>query len=164
MLQGSGVSVFDHMVQVKDGDFVSKIRILQQDSFSLPNTFCDGGSTTSEGSCAAVRDACAVLVERMKPIKEMLAKNEPNGEVSWESLCYMVRFNLFIVNATFLVISADRYTARNRLEFHIFPSHFVLLSYRQARNSFIDLQSHALWAPPIHEYLLFGAGVSEVKF
>lgn len=27
----------------------------------------------------------------------------------------------------------------------------------------IDLQSHELWAPPPKEYLLYGAGVSEVS-
>ena len=72
-------------------DIVSRIQVLQQDSFSLPNTFIDGRSTTSEGSCATVQDAYVVLVERLLPIKEMLAKNQLDGEVSWETLCFIVR-------------------------------------------------------------------------
>jgi xanthine dehydrogenase molybdopterin-binding subunit B len=71
----------------KDVDIVSKIRVLQQDSLSLPNTFCDGGSTTSEGSCAAASQACEVLVQRLLPIKAKLG----GDEVSWENLCDTAR-------------------------------------------------------------------------
>ncbi|KAG0560330.1 hypothetical protein KC19_10G172500 [Ceratodon purpureus] len=74
----------------KDVDMVSKIRVLQQDSFSLPNTFADGGSTTSESSCAAASQACEVLVQRLQPVKEKLAKDK-GGEVTWADLCMTVR-------------------------------------------------------------------------
>ena len=79
-----------HMLQGKDVDMVSKIRVLQQDSFSLPNTFADGGSTTSESSCAAASQACEVLVQRLQPVKEKLAKDK-GGEVTWADLCMTVR-------------------------------------------------------------------------
>ena len=74
---------------------VSKLRVLQQDSYSLPNTFGDGGSTTSEGSCAAASQACEVLVQRLQPLKEKLA-NDQGGEVSWESLCKTVHSQFHI--------------------------------------------------------------------
>jgi hypothetical protein len=77
-------------LQRKDVDMVSKIRVIQQDSFSLPNMFGDGGSTTSEGSCTAASQACEVLIQRLQPVKEKLAK-EQGGEVSWESLYATVR-------------------------------------------------------------------------
>lgn len=69
---------------------IPNIRVLQSDSLSLPNSFCDGGSTTSEGSCAAAQQACEVLVQRLQPVVEQLAKDKTDGEVSWEYLCTMV--------------------------------------------------------------------------
>lgn len=71
-------------------DMLDKIRILQSDTYSLPNTRVDGGSTTSEGACQAVLKACAVLVERLLPIKEKLSKAQPDGKVPWPTLCLMV--------------------------------------------------------------------------
>ena len=66
------------------------IRVIQADSLSLPNSFCDGGSTTSEGTCAAAQKACTVLVQRLQPVKEQLAKNQADGMVAWELLCLTV--------------------------------------------------------------------------
>lgn len=71
-------------------DMLDKIRILQSDTFSLPNTRVDGGSTTSEGACQAALKACAVLVERLLPIKESLTKAQPDGKVPWPTLCLKV--------------------------------------------------------------------------
>lgn len=71
-------------------DLRKKIRILQIDTLHLPNSFCDGYSTTSEATCAAAQQACVVLVQRLLPVKEELAKAHPNGEVSWESICFTV--------------------------------------------------------------------------
>ncbi|XP_024376895.1 probable aldehyde oxidase 3 [Physcomitrium patens] len=75
----------------KDVDMIPNIRVLQSDSLSLPNSFCDGGSTTSEGSCAAAQQACEVLVQRLQPVVEQLAKDKTDGEVSWEYLCTMAK-------------------------------------------------------------------------
>lgn len=77
-------------LQNKDIDMLAKIRVLQGDSLSLPNSFCDGGSTTSEGTCAAAQKACAVLVQRLQPVKEQLAKNPSDGMTTWELLCLTV--------------------------------------------------------------------------
>ena len=71
-------------------DMLNKIRILQSDTFSLPNTRVDGGSTTSEGACQAALKACAVLVERLLPIKESLTKAQPDEKVPWPTLCLKV--------------------------------------------------------------------------
>ena len=71
-------------------DMLDKIRVLQSDTHSLPNTRVDGGSTTSEGACQAALQACAVLVERLLPIKESLTKAEPDGKVPWPTLCLKV--------------------------------------------------------------------------
>jgi hypothetical protein len=71
-------------------DMIDKIRVLQSDTHSLPNTRADGGSTTSEGACQASLKACAVLVERLLPIKESLTKAQADGKVPWPTLCLKV--------------------------------------------------------------------------
>lgn len=66
-------------------DIMSKLRIVQQDTISLAHGGFTAGSTTSEGSCEAVRNACNILVERLLPVKNLLEKTKPSG-VSWEDL------------------------------------------------------------------------------
>ncbi|KAJ3669997.1 hypothetical protein LUZ60_010321 [Juncus effusus] len=63
---------------------LEKIRVIQADSFSLIQGGITGGSTTSESSCEAVRLACSILVERLKPLKDKILAE--NGVVSWEAL------------------------------------------------------------------------------
>ena len=69
---------------------MSKIRVLQADSLNLIHGGITGGSSTSEGSCAAVQLACATLVERLLPVKTQLEKGQPDGILPWENLCTMV--------------------------------------------------------------------------
>ena len=89
--------VFPHWIeamwlQEQSLELVSKTRVLQNDTLSLPNTNVDGGSTTSEGTCAAVKECCAVLVQRLLPVKEKLVQAQPDGKVLWETLCLTVQF------------------------------------------------------------------------
>ena len=79
-------------MQEQSLELVSKIRILQSDTLSLPNTIVDGGSTTSEGTCAAAQKCCDVLVQRLLPVKEKLVQAQPDGKVPWETLCFTVQF------------------------------------------------------------------------
>jgi indole-3-acetaldehyde oxidase len=61
-----------------------KVRVIQADTLSMIQGGFTAGSTTSETSCEAVRQSCAVLVERLKPIKGSLeAKAKP---VEWSAL------------------------------------------------------------------------------
>lgn len=80
-------------LQEQSLELVSKIRVVQNDTLSLPNTQPDGGSTTSEGTCAAVQKCCAVLVQRLLPVKEKLVQAQPDGRVPWETLCLTVQFH-----------------------------------------------------------------------
>ncbi|KAL6893923.1 hypothetical protein ACP4OV_008021 [Aristida adscensionis] len=62
---------------------LDKVRVIQADTLSMIQGGFTGGSTTSETSCEAVRQSCAALVERLKPIKENL---EGAGTVEWNAL------------------------------------------------------------------------------
>jgi len=68
-------------------------RVIQADTLSMIQGGVTGGNTTSEASCAAVRQSCAALVERLKPIKERLeaAKGNP---LEWGDLIAQVRISL----------------------------------------------------------------------
>jgi len=70
---------------------VSKFRIVQMDTLSSANSGVTSSSTTSEGCCAAVQEACQVLVERLTPIYQMVQAAAPDGEVQWEALISKVR-------------------------------------------------------------------------
>lgn len=61
------------------------VRVIQADSLSLIQGGFTGGSTTSETSCEAVRQSCAALVERLKPIKENLEATS-GATASWNAL------------------------------------------------------------------------------
>uniref|UniRef100_A0ACD5UT81 Uncharacterized protein n=3 Tax=Avena sativa TaxID=4498 RepID=A0ACD5UT81_AVESA len=63
---------------------LEKVRVIQADSLSMIQGGWTAGSTTSETSCEAVRQSCAALVERLKPIKEDLEAK--SGMVAWSSL------------------------------------------------------------------------------
>ncbi|MCO5559168.1 hypothetical protein L7F22_012762 [Adiantum nelumboides] len=62
-----------------------KVRVVQADSISLPHGGLTGGSTSSEGSCEAVRQACQVLVERLLPLK-MKKEEESSTGLPWSDL------------------------------------------------------------------------------
>ncbi|TVU44661.1 hypothetical protein EJB05_04108, partial [Eragrostis curvula] len=63
---------------------LEKVRVIQADTLSMVQGGFTGGSTTSEGSCEAVRLSCAALVERLKPIKENLEAKADT--VEWSAL------------------------------------------------------------------------------
>ncbi|XP_078162547.1 indole-3-acetaldehyde oxidase-like isoform X1 [Carex rostrata] len=65
-------------------DLLEKVRVVQADSLTLIQGGITGGSTTSESSCEAVRIACNMLVERLKPLKDKT--KQERGVVSWEAL------------------------------------------------------------------------------
>ncbi|XP_057820291.2 indole-3-acetaldehyde oxidase isoform X2 [Cryptomeria japonica] len=71
-------------------DIMSKVRIVQTDSISLAHGGITSGSTTSEGSCEAVRHACNILVERLHPIETYLKKSSPNG-FCWKDLIFQLK-------------------------------------------------------------------------
>jgi indole-3-acetaldehyde oxidase len=68
---------------------LDKVRVIQADSLSMIQGGWTAGSTTSEASCEAVRQSCAALVERLKPIKEDVEAK--SGMVEWSSLIAQVR-------------------------------------------------------------------------
>nr|CAB3492938.1 unnamed protein product [Digitaria exilis] len=74
---------------------LDKVRVIQADTLSMIQGGMTAGSTTSETSCEAVRKSCAVLVKRLKPIKESLEANA--SPVKWSALiakAIMVSVNL----------------------------------------------------------------------
>ncbi|KAJ6693050.1 XANTHINE DEHYDROGENASE [Salix purpurea] len=76
-------------------NLLDKVRIIQADTLSLTQGGITAGSTTSESSCEAVRLCCAVLVERLAPLKETLQGQM--GSVRWDELickAYMESLNL----------------------------------------------------------------------
>ncbi|XP_010503045.1 PREDICTED: indole-3-acetaldehyde oxidase-like isoform X5 [Camelina sativa] len=62
-------------------DLLEKIRVVQSDTLSMVQGNFTGSSTTSEGSCAAVRLCCETLVKRLKPLME-----RSGGPISWNKL------------------------------------------------------------------------------
>ncbi|KAF3547551.1 hypothetical protein DY000_02007407 [Brassica cretica] len=62
-------------------ELLDKIRVVQSDTLSMVQGNFTGGSTTSEGSCAAVRLCCETLVKRLKPLME-----KSDGPISWNKL------------------------------------------------------------------------------
>ncbi|KAG0473795.1 hypothetical protein HPP92_015145 [Vanilla planifolia] len=58
----------------------------------------DHWGTTSESSCEAVRLACNVLIDRLKPLKEML--QEQTGSVSWNDLILQARLQSVNLSAS----------------------------------------------------------------
>jgi indole-3-acetaldehyde oxidase len=71
-------------------DLLEKVRVVQADSLTLIQGGFTGGSTTSESSCEAVRIACNMIVERLKPLKDKTKQEK--GVISWEALIGLVSF------------------------------------------------------------------------
>lgn len=69
-------------------DLVEKVRVVQADTLSITQGGFTSGSTTSEASCAAVRECCNVLVERLAPLMKKL--QEQMGSVKWADLVLQV--------------------------------------------------------------------------
>ncbi|PAN09582.1 hypothetical protein PAHAL_2G035000 [Panicum hallii] len=65
-------------------EFFDRIRIIQADTLSNVQGGWTTGSTTSESSCEAVRLACNILVDRLKPVKEQF--QEKQSSLSWDEL------------------------------------------------------------------------------
>lgn len=65
-------------------ELLERIRVIQADTLSNVQGGWTTGSTTSESSCEAVRLACNVLVNRLKPVKEQSQEKQDN--VSWDEL------------------------------------------------------------------------------
>ncbi|KAM0848556.1 hypothetical protein ACQ4PT_054305 [Festuca glaucescens] len=65
-------------------DLLERVRVIQADTLSVVQGGWTAGSTTSESSCEAVRRACGIMVDRLKPLKEKL--QEKQGRVSWDGL------------------------------------------------------------------------------
>lgn len=65
-------------------DLLERVRVIQADTLSVVQGGWTTGSTTSECSCEAVRLACGIMVDRLKPLKEKL--QEKQGRVSWDGL------------------------------------------------------------------------------
>jgi hypothetical protein len=72
------------------------------------------GSTTSETSCEAVRQSCAALVERLKPIKEDLEAK--SGMVAWSSLIAQVTTNLLKFHS---LSNVARISCVNLSDYHV---------------------------------------------
>jgi abscisic-aldehyde oxidase len=69
-------------------DPLERVRVIQADTLSAVQGGWTAGSTTSESSCEAVRRACSIMVDRLKPLKEKL--QEKQGRVSWDGLILQV--------------------------------------------------------------------------
>ncbi|XP_049545874.1 xanthine dehydrogenase-like isoform X1 [Anopheles darlingi] len=70
---------------------LEKISIKPSTSLTSPNAFVTGGSMTSEAVCYAVKKACEILLERVKPVRDA-HKGAP-----WETvtqLCYAENVDL----------------------------------------------------------------------
>jgi len=69
-------------------DLLERIRVIQADTLSVVQGGWTTGSTTSESSCEAVCQACNILVDRLKPVKEQF--EEKQGNMSWDELILKV--------------------------------------------------------------------------
>ena len=69
-------------------DLLERIRVIQADTLSVVQGGWTTGSTTSESRCEAVCQACNILVDRLKPVKEQF--EEKQGNMSWDELILKV--------------------------------------------------------------------------
>jgi indole-3-acetaldehyde oxidase len=93
---------------------LDKVRVIQADSLSMIQGGWTAGSTTSETSCEAVRQSCAALVERLKPIKEDLEAK--SGMVAWSSLIAQVTTNLLKFHS---LSNVARISCVNLSDYHV---------------------------------------------
>ncbi|KAH0468834.1 hypothetical protein IEQ34_002066 [Dendrobium chrysotoxum] len=81
-------------------DLLERIRVIQADTLSLIQGGRTAGSTTSESCCEAVRCACSVLVDRLKPLKDRL--QEQTGSISWNNLIFQASLQSVNLSASTL--------------------------------------------------------------
>ncbi|KAL0926397.1 hypothetical protein M5K25_002624 [Dendrobium thyrsiflorum] len=81
-------------------DLLERIRVIQADTLSLIQGGLTAGSTTSESCCEAVRCACSVLVDRLKPLKDRL--QEQTGSISWNNLIFQASLQSVNLSASTL--------------------------------------------------------------
>jgi abscisic-aldehyde oxidase len=72
---------------------LDRVRVLQADTLNLIQGGVTAGSTTSESSCAAILQACNMLIHRLKPVMDKLKQQA--GAVSWDSLISQVIFSYY---------------------------------------------------------------------
>lgn len=90
-----------------------RVRVIQADTLSLVQGGFTAGSTTSESSCEAVRLACNVLVDRLKPLKDRL--QEQMGSIEWDSV--ISQANLQAVNLSASTYWVPDYNSMNYLNY-----------------------------------------------
>jgi xanthine dehydrogenase/oxidase len=66
---------------------ISKVSVMEVNTQVTPNAMITGGSTTSECCCSAARNACDILKERLKPLKDHMTQVSGGKEPTWEELC-----------------------------------------------------------------------------
>ncbi|RLM87155.1 putative aldehyde oxidase 3 [Panicum miliaceum] len=81
-------------------ELFDRIRVIQVDTLSNVQGGWTTGSTTSESSCEAVRLACNILVDRLKPVKEQF--QEKQSSLSWDELISKVEIDLLTGATTIL--------------------------------------------------------------
>ncbi|XP_055628824.1 xanthine dehydrogenase/oxidase-like [Toxorhynchites rutilus septentrionalis] len=91
------IQVASHVLGIS----MDKISIKPTNNLTSPNAICTGGSMTSETVCYAVKRACEVLLERMKPIQEQ------NAEDSWDVLVGKCHMNGVDLCATYMYKASD---------------------------------------------------------
>ncbi|XVF05028.1 hypothetical protein REPUB_Repub05bG0136000 [Reevesia pubescens] len=90
-------------------ELLEKVRVIQADTLSVIQGGMTAGSTTSEGSCEAVRLCCNVLVERLTPLNERLLKQM--GSIEWKTLIMQAYMNSVNLSASSLFIPRISSTA-----------------------------------------------------
>ncbi|KAH7296056.1 hypothetical protein KP509_26G007100 [Ceratopteris richardii] len=93
-----------------------KVRVVQADSISLAHGGITSSSTTSEGSCEAVRQACQILVERLLPIKLEKEKGSTSS-LAWNDLIHVAQYQQ--VNLTAHVHWFPRRSTANYLNYGV---------------------------------------------
>lgn len=83
-------------------NLLDRVRVIQADTLSMVQGGFTAGSTTSESSCEAVRLACDVLTDRLKPVKDSL--QELMGPITWDTLISQATLqNVNLSASTFFV-------------------------------------------------------------
>ncbi|XP_052893269.1 xanthine dehydrogenase/oxidase-like isoform X2 [Anopheles moucheti] len=80
---------------------MEKISIKPSANMTSPNSICTGGSMTSETVSFAVKQACEILLERMKPIREELK------DASWETIVENSYYKNVDLCATYMYKASD---------------------------------------------------------
>lgn len=83
------------------GIAMEKISIKPTNNLTSPNAICTGGSMTSETVSYAVKRACEMILERMKPIRE------ENKDDSWEALVEKCHMKTVDLCATYMFKASD---------------------------------------------------------